>query len=220
MADTHIVAWDIETCPMPVEAMTRAQRERYHKELARELKRDPDQDVEGASSRVRSLHPHLAWICCISAIRGSLCGRRGAARSWTCSEPSGEGDLVRDFWAAIAGFPASTTWVTFNGKSFDVPVLLARSVHHGVEPTQRRLLDTYPYRHRPHADLACVWRYKFNLDGLCDLLGVPSPKGGMCGADVAGAVEAGAISEVARYCEADVAATLACMGRLGHTIWA
>lgn len=67
--------------------------------------------------------------------------------------------------------------MTFNGKRFDVPFLLARSARHRAEPTQRRLLDTYPFRHTPHADLACVWPRMCSLEDLCDLLSVDSPKG-------------------------------------------
>lgn len=214
------VAWDIETCPIPLEAMTEAQRNRYEKELRRELQKDPDQDHEEASSRVRSLHLHLGWICCISAVRGTLCGRQGAPRTWSCSNPTGEAELLRGFWDVLGRFPPSTLWVTFNGKAFDVPFLLGRSVHHGIRSTQQRLTDTYPFRHRPHADLARIWPRRFNLDGLCDLLGVSSSKSEMCGADVAATVRHGRSADVAMYCEADVVATLRCAQRLRDQIMA
>lgn len=206
-----LVAWDIETCPLPLDSLTPAQERRLGKEAVRLRRQDPELSEDEASRKARSLSPFLGWICCISAVRGSLSGEVRVPRSWSCSEPSGEAELLRSFWSEVVAFPESTLWVTFNGKAFDVPFLLGRSVHHRLAPTQRRLLDTYPYRHRPHADLARVWPYRCDLDGLCDHLGVPTPKDGITGAGVARAVEAGRIDEVVRYCEGDVVATLACL---------
>jgi len=212
------VAWDIETCPCPLEALSPAQWRRYEKELARQRKLTPEMAEEEASRLTRSVHPFLGWVCCISAVSGTLDGAARPPRSWACASPDGEADLLRRFWADIAGFPGSTVWVTFNGKAFDVPFLLARTVRHRLLPTQRRLLDRYPYRHTPHADLACVWPRQCSLDDLCDLLGVSSPKGALCGADVAGAVAGGRLEEVARYCEGDTVATLACLREMAPVL--
>jgi 3'-5' exonuclease len=175
------------------------------------MEHDPSVTEEEASRKARSLSPFLGWICCIAAVSGTLSGGHRVPRSWSCSEPDGEADILRRFWSDVAAVPASVVWVTFNGKRFDVPFLLARSLHYGIAPTQRRLLDRYPYRHRPHADLAWVWPRQCTLDGLCDHLGVASSKSTMTGADIAGAVGEGRIVEVARYCESDTIATLVCL---------
>lgn len=206
-----LVAWDVETCPTPLDALSPAQQVRYEKELRRQLKQTPEMAEDDASRLVRSVHPFLGWVCCVSAVAGSLDGSVREPRSWSCAEPGGEAELLRRFWTDVARFPASTVWVTFNGKRFNAPFLLARSLKHGLAPTQSRPLDTYPYRHTPHADLACVWPRQCGLDDLCDLLGVPSPKGAMSEADVAGAVEGGRLADVVRYCERDVVATLRCL---------
>jgi 3'-5' exonuclease len=179
--------------------------------VKREMERDPSLTEEEASRKVRSLSPFLGWVCCIAAVSGALSGGHRAPRNWSCSELDGEGDLLRRFWSDVAAVPTSVVWVTFNGKRFDAPYLLARSLRHGIAPTQRQLLDRYPYRLRPHADLAWVWPRQCSLDGLCDHLGVASSKGTMMGADVAGAVARGGIVEVAQYCEADTVATLECL---------
>src|SRR5690606_24924561 len=196
-----LVAWDIETCPLPLDSLSPAQRHRLEKEVKREIAQDPTLTEEEASRKARSLSPFLGWICCVAAVSGALSGGRRTPRSWSCSEPDGEADLLRRFWSDVAAVPSSVVWVTFNGKRFDAPFLLARSLHRRVAPTQRRLLDRYPYRHRPHADLAWVWPRQCSLDGLCDHLGVASSKGAMTGADVAGAVAGGQIVKVTRYCE-------------------
>jgi hypothetical protein len=69
-----IVAWDIETCPQPLESFTEAQRARYEMEIAHKLDRNPEMDEADASRLVRSVHPFLGWICCISAVSGTLQG--------------------------------------------------------------------------------------------------------------------------------------------------
>jgi len=218
MSRSPLVAWDIETCPLPLEALSPAQRCRHEKEVARLVSREPALDAAEASRKARGLHPFLGWICCISAVASTLDGEARAPRSWSCAAPNGEADLLDRFWVDVARFPRSTVWVTFNGKRFDVPFLLARTLRHGLAPTQDGLLDRYPYRHRPHADLAWVWPRQCSLDDLCDLLGVDSPKGALCGAGVAAAVEAGRLAEVVRYCEGDAVATLACHRRMGAVV--
>jgi hypothetical protein len=171
------VAWDIETCPFSLSALSQSHQARYDNELAFKLDRKPEMNHDAASRLVRSVHPFLGWICCISAVSGRLQG--GAPNtpiSWTARSPDEEADLLDTFWEAVAGFPQGTLWITFNGKRFDVPFVEARSAAHGISPTRSDLRDTYPYSMRPHADLVHLWPQHYSLDGLCALLGVPSPK--------------------------------------------
>ena len=160
---------------------------------------------------MRSLHPLLGWICCISAVSGTLDGGLNTPRSWCAASADEEACLLQDFWSDVTGFPEDTVWTTFNGKRFDVPFLLMRGAHHGVSPTRKDLLSTYPYGHRPHADLACVWSPHCTLDGLFDLLSVTTPKAGMDGSRVAEMVQHGEVERVAAYCEADAVATFQCL---------
>jgi hypothetical protein len=57
-----------------------------------------------------------------------------------------------------------------------------RSVPHGPfstsrdQPGRSNLLDTYLYNQCPYADLQKIRPQSYSLDGLCGLLGVPSPK--------------------------------------------
>lgn len=206
-----VVAWDIETCPQPLDSLSEMQRKRYERELKYKLNQKPDMDEGEASRLVRSVHPFLGWICCISAVSGTLEGGPNKPVSWMAEDPDEEGALLERFWEAVASFPPDTVWTTFNGKRFDVPFVEARSVRHGLMPSRRDLLDTYPYKHRPHADLARLWPVHYALGGLCSLLGVPSPKGAIDGSQVARCVDEGRIDAVARYCEEDVVATFACL---------
>lgn len=201
------VAWDIETCPLPLDGMTEAQRRRYEKELRRQLERTPAMAEEEASRLVRSVHPMLGWICCISAVSGT--DTPNTPRSWSAASPGDECDMIHQFWNDIAPF-RSPVWVTFNGKRFDVPWLIARSAHYHLTPTRHDLLNTHPYQHRPHLDLFHVLPQSFSLDDLCDHLAVPSPKSGLTATDVASAVADNRLDDVTSYCSSDVLATWSC----------
>lgn len=206
-----VVAWDVETCPIAVTALSSAQHRRRAKEVARQQRRAPELGEDEADRLARSLHPHLAFICCIGAVSGTLEEGPNRPRSWMAESPAAERVLLARFWRAVRGFPRRTRWLTFNGKRFDVPFLLARTAHHGLAPTRFDLLDTYPYRQRPHADLVYAWTQPCSLDDLCDHVGVASSKGAMDGSEVAEAVRTRRLAEVARYAERDVLATFGCL---------
>lgn len=215
MRPHHIVAWDVETVPLDVAGYSERQQRRAKMLLDDELRRKPDGDPDDLSRLVRSTHPMLGRICCISLVRMDASGEVGTPKSYTAHVAGGEADLLRAFWADVARLPAhGVRWVTFNGKRFDADWLRVRSAAHGITPSRRDLLDTYPFKHEPHADLARVFGCRAGLDDLCDLLGVESPKGELTGAGVASAVAAGRIDDVAKYCEADVVATLSVYRRL------
>ncbi len=215
-----IVGWDVETCPLPLDALTPRRQRRYELAVAAEQRRQPGLSPEEASRRARSLHPMLGWVCCVAAARLGPDGRPAPARTYTAAGPDEEPALLRAFWADLARLPRGVLFVTFNGKAFDCDWLRVRSAAHGLAPTRHDVLDRYPYNHRPHCDLARVFACACGLDDLCDLLGVPSPKpdpadaAAVTAETVADAVAAGRLDAVARYCEADVHAALACYARL------
>ncbi len=213
-----IVAWDIETCPQPLSAFTEAQRARYEQELAYQRERRPELSEDEASRLARSTHPFLGWICCISAVSGTLRDGPNRPVSWTAETPDAEDGLLAAFWEAVARFPRGTLWVTFNGKRFDVPFVEARSAQHGIAPSRADLTNTYPYRHRPHADLARLWPQHYALADLCELLGIASPKARLDGSQVARCVADGRIDEVSAYCERDAVSTFECLRRVPYVL--
>lgn len=209
----QFVAWDIETCPFPVDSFSEAQRARFDERLAKRRAKRPDEDEDAAARLVRSLHPLLGWVCCISAVRGPVDGPANRPKSWTAASPEEESELLDRFWDDIQHISRNAPairWVTFNGKGFDVPFVEARSLHHGITPVNNSLLDTYPYNDAPHLDLMGLWPMPMSLSQLCELLGVDSPKDEGDGSGVADLVAAGDINKVARYCEKDVEAVYAC----------
>lgn len=122
--------------------------------------------------------------------------------------PMTEADLLRAFWV-LAG--AASNVVTYNGRGFDVPFLINRSLIHKI-PARVDLLSNR-YSLRPHLDLLQILKHgaygsgPTTLDVVCWSLGIESPKGEMDGSMVAPAYGRGEIEEIARYNLADVRAT-------------
>ncbi|MGB1015127.1 MAG: ribonuclease H-like domain-containing protein [Nannocystaceae bacterium] len=142
--------------------------------------------------------------------------RQASYPSWMI--PVSESDLLKAFWCLAEH---AEVVVSYNGRAFDVPFLIGRSLVHGV-PAKVDLLGS-PYALRPHLDL---YRVVTNgrslgpstLDMVCWALGIESPKGVMDGSMVAPTYEAGGIETIAEYNRGDVAATTAVYHRIRDTI--
>ena len=99
--------------------------------------------------------------------------------------------------------------VTFNGSSFDLPVLRYRAMVQGVAAPG---LAARPYFHRYTEDavdlcdvLASFSSHaKATLHELCRVMGLPGKPNGMTGAEVEKYYRDGHIREIAEYCESDV----------------
>lgn len=209
------IAVDIETCPLPRQSLSAEQKARLESEMEyRQSRRGNDlseKQLESEKRLARSTHGMLGWICCISLLRqeGS---KTLSPQSFAASSPEEEARLLDNFWEQVDGMPGATTWVTFNGKDFDVPFLQMRSLARQVEPARSGLNNTYPYSNKPHADLMKLFGRKthFTLGQLCSHLGIESPKEEVSGSDVASLVRQGRTDKVVRYCEKDTKATLRC----------
>lgn len=120
--------------------------------------------------------------------------------------PMSEPELLRAFWALAS---RAETVVSFNGRGFDVPFLVTRSLIHGI-PARVDLLSQR-FALRPHLDLFELvtqrGRGPSKLDVVCWALGIQSPKEVMDGSMVAPAYERGEIVKIAEYNAHDVRAT-------------
>jgi predicted PolB exonuclease-like 3'-5' exonuclease len=126
-------------------------------------------------------------------------------------EAKDEAGMLRDFAKLLEDRRPSL--VTFNGRSFDLPVIATRCLRHGI-----------PLRHYNRSRDV---RYRFTADGHLDLMdyvadfgaakssrldviaklcGMPG-KVGIDGKDVGPMVHAGRLQEVRNYCLCDVAQT-------------
>jgi len=206
-----VLAWDLETCPLPDPLRPAAFDRRLALATAEQRRRDPDLSESEAARRAASLHPMLGWICCAAAVRLGADGLPRDPVTFSAATPAEEPALLQTFWEALARLPARVRFVTFNGKRFDCDWLRVRSAAHGLPPARLDILDTYPFAVRPHTDLARAFDCVCSLDDLCTLLGVARAEdAGLSGAGVAQAVAEGRLDDVARYAAADALATLDC----------
>ena len=102
--------------------------------------------------------------------------------------------------------------VTFNGSSFDLPVLRYRAMLHKVPAIG---LSARPYFNRytdDAMDLCDVLssfspQAKATLHEICRVMGLPGKPDGIAGGDVERYFREGRIQEIADYCESDVVNT-------------
>ena len=222
-----IIAFDIETGPLPVEGLGPRARRRLDLLVARAARQarldgaPPEADPSAAEAERRrhagSLHGVLGWICCATFVRLGRDGEPCAPRSFTAATPESEAGLLAELWATLGRLPRTVRWVSFYGKTFDAEFLATRSIAHGLVPSRPDLLHRHPYVHTPHLDLASVWRRSdMGLADACELLGLASPKtvpgptgdAEFDGSGVAAAVACGRLADVVAYCERDAVATL------------
>jgi predicted PolB exonuclease-like 3'-5' exonuclease len=123
-------------------------------------------------------------------------------------------DDERGLLAAFSSFVGAEQplLVTFNGRSFDLPVIALRSLCHGV-PLGWYYREGLRHRYSDdgHLDL-CDWladhgaSRSSSLDALARLIGLPG-KTGIDGSQVEGLYRAGDAAAIERYCLGDVAQT-------------
>jgi len=207
---TPILAFDIETVPDV------AGIRRIH-DIPDEL---ADADVLAWYGQYRRSHGgsdfaplHLQRIVAI----GCVLRESTALRVWSLGEVSDpEAELVRRFFDGIERYtPQLVSW---NGGSFDLPVLQYRALVHGIAAARywdwgdddrdfrfNNYLARFHTRHLDLMDVLAMYqpRAYAGLDAMARLAGFPG-KLGMGGAAVAATVAAGRLEDVRNYCECDV----------------
>ncbi len=127
--------------------------------------------------------------------------------------PMNEKAMLEEFWRIAERYDV---FVSFNGRSFDMPFLALRSMILGVRPTRDLLSNRYTSLQRgaKHIDLmdqltfyGAMFR-RPNLHIVCRALGIKSPKAdGVTGDDVAELYQSGRFLDIARYNVGDLYAT-------------
>ena len=198
--ETRVIVWDIETVP-DLAAAARLQGKVGSAEA--EVR-------EGLGDKFPKLILHrIACIGALVAMREALGWRISALGAPHVGERP-ERDLIRDFAGRIADLRPQL--VTFNGNSFDLPVLRYRALVNRVAVPG---LYVRPYFNRytdDAIDLCDVLGSfqppaKVKLDELAKALGFEGKPGDVDGSKVEEMVAAGRLAEVARYCESDVVNT-------------
>jgi len=124
-----------------------------------------------------------------------------------------EKEMLREFWEGAKGYD---TFVTYNGRGFDVPFLLHRSVVHEIIPTCDLMAGRYLYQQKSikHVDLqdqltfyGAMFR-KPSLHLFCRAYGIESPKvDGVSGDNVTQLFHDKKFRDIALYNSRDVTAT-------------
>ncbi|MBP7060702.1 MAG: ribonuclease H-like domain-containing protein [Candidatus Moranbacteria bacterium] len=145
----------------------------------------------------------------------SLQGKEASFEEDDCKfEVMTEKAMLQKFWEVVEKYD---TFVTFNGRAFDVPFLMVRSAILGIRPSKNLLANRYLNYHPSnarHIDLIDqltfygAMRKRGSLHLWCRAFGIESPKAqGVDGDDVKALFEHGKSADIARYNARDLTAT-------------
>lgn len=127
---------------------------------------------------------------------------------------SSEKEMLEKFWEGAREY---NEFISFNGRGFDVPFMLARSAKYEIKPTKDLMSNRYLPSQRfdaKHVDLLDqlsfygAVRKKGNLHLWCRHFGIKSPKsGGVTGDDVGELFKNKEFKKIAEYNSRDLTAT-------------
>jgi len=120
-----------------------------------------------------------------------------------------EAQILKNFWKVIS---SANKFVTFYGRGFDCPFILIRSALNKIKATRNLMPARYSINE--HIDLLDQLTFygslkkNFTLDLWCQAFNIESPKQKYAGCDVNRLFNEAKYTEIAKYCLADVKATL------------
>lgn len=196
----YIIVWDLETVP-DLKAFA----------AVAGLEGKPDEEIRLAlgDKFPKHIFHRIACIGALVASRGGGPWHVDAFGAPYIGERS-EAELIRAFVDRIAQLKPKL--VTFNGASFDLPVLRYRAMINRV-PAPGLASRNYFNRYTDDALDLCDalasfdQRAKVSLHELCRALGLPGKLDGIDGSQVDAFYRAGKIKKVSEYCETDVVNT-------------
>ncbi|MFL5081337.1 MAG: ribonuclease H-like domain-containing protein [Microvirga sp.] len=196
----HVIVWDLETVPdLPCVARVNGFDE---------------SDEEAAREKLGEKFPKLIFHAIVTI--GALIAERveGVWIVRSLGAPNiaerTEADLIQTFVDRIAEFRPQL--VTFNGSSFDLPVLRYRAMINRVSAPGLHARNYWNRYTEDALDLcdalgSFMPNAKTSLSDLCRALGFPGKPDDIDGGEVERYVREGRIGDVANYCELDVAST-------------
>lgn len=195
-----VIVWDIETVP-DLRGFAAA------KGLA--AKSDDEVRAEMGDKFPKLIYHSIVCIGALVAHRQEEHWEVSAVGAPNVGERS-EKEIISGFVNRIADLTPQL--VTFNGSSFDLPVLRYRAMVCGVTAPGLALRPYFNRYTEDAIDLCDVLasfspQNKASLHELCRVMGIPGKPDGISGADVEKYYREGRIAEVAAYCETDVVNT-------------
>jgi len=196
----HVMVWDIETIP-DLKGFA----------AANSLHDKTDAEIREAMGDKFPKHIYHSIVCigALIARRESECWAIEALGAPHVGDRT-EKELIQAFVDKIAELKPQL--VTFNGNSFDLPVLRYRAMSHSIAAPG---LSARPYFNRytnDAIDLCDVLssfapQAKITLHELCRVMGLPGKPQEIDGSEVERYYLQGKIREVADYCETDIVNT-------------
>ncbi len=129
-------------------------------------------------------------------------------------KPRTEKEMLESFWQGVRRYD---TFISFNGRSFDVPFMMIRSAVHRIKPSINLMsnrylrLQTIKARHIDLFDQMSYYgavRRKGNLHLFCNAFNIKSPKAeGITGADIGRLFKEKKYKNIAEYNSWDLIAT-------------
>lgn len=119
-----------------------------------------------------------------------------------------EKEILENFWADVNFF---NQIISFNGRGFDAPFIIFRSIFYGLIPTKN--LIPYRYSAKEHFDLMDQLSFynafrNYSLEALCDFFQIKNPKEqSVSGLAINDLFKNKEYQKIAEYCMRDVVAT-------------
>ena len=192
----HVLVWDIETVPdLAGFAAANGHDGKTEDEIRAELGDKFPKHIYHSIICIGALIAHQESDCwVVEALGAPHVGERA------------EKELIMSFVDRIAELTPQL--VTFNGSSFDLPVLRYRAMTHSIAALG---LSARPYFNRYTEDAidlcdvlsSFIARSQITLHELCRVMGLAGKPVGIDGAEVAQFYRDGRLREIADYCESD-----------------
>lgn len=207
----HILFLDIETVPETATYPQLPPEKQLLWEEKTQYQRKDDYTPEEFYDRA-GIWAEFGKIVCISV--GFFSFKDGERKFRVTTFKEQEEQLLREFRVLLEShfFEPYHLLCAHNGKEFDFPFIARRMLIHNIPlPEKLNLFGKKPWE-VPHLDTLELWKfgdYKHytSLKLLTTVLGIPSPKDDISGADVCKVYyNENDLERIVRYCEKDVVA--------------